>query len=305
MPERSLPPAVDPVATGRFLEALLVARLAPDARAWVEAQLATVTADPGHAAMNRAVSLVVRRLGKADLRPVETERVTAPRLRAGWILDDWTVDQTARVLFLLRGPGGAARLAERLEHLCTTGDLGELVAFYRGLPLYPEPSRYLARAQEGARTSMKPVFEAVAHNNPYPAEQFPQDAWNQLVLKALFIGSLLHPIHGLDERACPALATMLCRYAHERWAAGRPVTPELWRCVGPHAKDAELADLERALTGADLREARGAALALAACPLPRATQLLGGHPELARAITRGTLRWATILDPCDPAGESP
>ena len=67
----------------------------------------------------------------------------------------------------------------------------ELVAFYRGLPLYPDQPRYALRAAEGMRTNMKGVFEAVAHRNPYPGEQFPEPAWNQMVLKALFVGSPL------------------------------------------------------------------------------------------------------------------
>jgi hypothetical protein len=56
---------------------------------------------------------------------------------------------------------------------------------------------------------MKPVFEAVAHRNPYPQETFAEDAWNQMVVKAFFIGSTLWSIQGLDERANPRLARML------------------------------------------------------------------------------------------------
>ena len=128
--------------------------------------------------------------------------------------------------------------AQRFTQLCRTADVAEAIAFYRGLPLYPDPERLEAQAAEGTRTNMRAVFEAVAHRSPYPKEQFAENRWNHMVLKALFVGSALHPIQGLEERANPTLARMLCDYAHERWAAGRPVSPELWRCVGPHA-DAE------------------------------------------------------------------
>jgi hypothetical protein len=123
------------------------------------------------------------------------------------------------------------------------------------------------------------VFEAVAHRNPYPAERFGEDAWNQMVLKALFIGAALAPVQGLERRANPALARMLRDYARERRAAGRPVSPELWRCVGPFAEEAEaLDDLALALRGPDPAEREAAALALAACPAPRARALLAAGP---------------------------
>lgn len=189
-----------------------------------------------------------------------------------------------------------AALAARLEQLFVTADVGELVTFYRGLPLYPAPERYLHRAAEGARTNMKAVFEAVAHHNPYPAEVFPEPTWNQMVLKALFVGSRLAPIHGLTERQNPTLARMLCDFAHERWAAGRVVSPELWRCVGPFAEGAALDDLARALSAVDEAEAGAAALALAVSPAPAARDLLARRADLAAAVGDGRLTWSTVTD---------
>jgi hypothetical protein len=133
----------------------------------------------------------------------------------------------------------------------------------------------------------------VAHRNPYPAERFDENAWNQMVLKALFIGSALAPIQGLDRRANPTLMRMLCDYAHERWAAGRPVSPELWRCVGPHADDAALDDLARVLREGGAAEREAAALALAACPVPHAKAQLAQEPGLAAAIAAGRIAHAS------------
>jgi hypothetical protein len=140
---------------------------------------------------------------------------------------------------------------------------------------------------------MRAVFEAVAHRNPYPKEQFAENRWNHMVLKALFVGSTLHPIQGLDERANPTLARMLTDYAHERWAAGRPVSPELWRCVGPYADTEALADLQRMLAAGSAIERRAAALALHASPDARAQELLDSAPERA-AIEGGKLSWQSL-----------
>ena len=64
-------------------------------------------------------------------------------------------------------------------------------------------------SREAVRSGMKPVFEAVAHRNPYPVDFFGEDAWNQMVVKAFFIGSALWPIQALDRRGNPRLARML------------------------------------------------------------------------------------------------
>jgi len=263
-------------------------------REWLASTVDALRSTPSDRALFLAVSLVPRRTGKADLALGPSDLDAAAACRPGWNPAGWSVDQAARVLLLLAVAEPADDFARRLEQLCVTADVGELISFYRGLPLYPEPARYAARAAEGVRSNMKAVFEAVAHRNPYPGEQLGEGAWNQMVLKALFIGSALHPVAGLDARANPALARMLCDYAHERWAAGRPVSPELWRCVGPHADAAALDDLRRVLDAGGAREREAAALALAACPAPQAARLLDGAPDLAARARAGEPGWARL-----------
>jgi hypothetical protein len=115
-----------------------------------------------------------------------------------------------------------------------------------------------------------------------------------MVLKALFIGSSLAPIQGLDERANPVLAEMLRDYAHERWAAGRPVTPELWRCIGPYAEGGIIDDLARLADSADRKERRAAALALSASADSRAADVLARLPAEAKEVRAGGLSWESL-----------
>ena len=266
------------------------------ASAWLRGQLAGLTGEVRDRDLYVALGLVPRKLGKADLDLNDGDLNAAARARPGWDPRGWSVDQAARILILLQAGGTGDTFAQRFTQLCRTADVAEAIAFYRGLPLYPDPERLEAQAAEGTRTNMRSVFEAVAHRSPYPKEQFAENRWNHMVLKALFVGSALHPIQGLDERANSTLARMLCDYAHERWAAGRPVSPELWRCVGPHADAEALADLQRVLATGSAVERKAAALALAACPDPRANKLLGSAPDLAAALERGELSWARIAD---------
>ena len=276
------------------LESWLHARLPGAAFAWLRDQADKVAAHAGDAGLYMAVSLVARKIGKQDLEATTEERRAAENARSGWDPTDWSLDQAARIYLLLSSDADGARFARRLDQLCATADVGELVAFYRGLPLYPDPQRHIERAAEGVRSNMKAVFQAVAHRNPYPSEQLPEGAWNQMVLKALFVGVRLDPIVGLDRRANPALARMLTDYAHELWAASRTISPELWRCVGPFADGSALDDLERVLaTGTD-NERAAAALALTGAQDRRASALLNAHPALAQAIGAGRLTWRSV-----------
>ena len=191
-----------------------------------------------------AIGLAPRRLGKLDLALPVADLARAKALRPGLDLSDWSIDQLARVALMVGSHGGNdAAFAARFDSFCTTAEINELIALCRGLPLYPNAALIEPRAREAVRSGMKPVFEAVAHRNPYPRENFAEDAWNQMVVKAFFIGSTLWPIQGLDERANPRLARMLVGLAQERWAADRPVSGELWRCVAPHADDEGMAAL--------------------------------------------------------------
>lgn len=280
----------------QLLHKWLEVRLPADARTWLS-EAAAKLRNSGDADLYRSVSLVTRKVGKADLVLTSEELKQAAIAREGWDPSDWSVDQAARVFLLLVSGMDGAIFLRRLDQLCNTADIGELVAFYRGLPLYPDQPRYVLRAAEGIRTSMKAVFEAVAHRNPYPAEQLAEPAWNQMVLKTLFIGSTLDPIVGLDRRANPELARMLCDYAHERWSAGRPISPELWRCVGPHARGEMLRDLGRVLEKGTDPERTAAALALASSPDPEATGLLWAYPELCVAVSENKVSWQMLANP--------
>ncbi len=279
-----------------LLQRWLDARLDAAGVQWLGDAVASVSGPGADRALYRAISLVVRKLGKAPLALDAAALAAAHDARPRWDPSGWSVDQAARVRVLLAADGDGEAFAHRLDALCATADVDELVAFYRGLPLYPDPARHRARAAEGLRSNMRVVFEAVAHRNPYPAEQLGEDAWNQMVLKALFVGSALDPIVGLDRRANPALARMLGDYAHERWSAHRPVSPELWRCVGPFAAGALLADIQRVLESNQPSERAAAVLALRSARAPEARQLLERHAALHDALAARGTSWATVAD---------
>jgi len=218
--------------------------------------------------------------------------------RPGWDPRLWSVDVAARVLVLSdlsRDP--LTSFADRFGELHRTADVGELMALYNGLPLYAAPEKLVEHAARGLRTNIKAEFEAIAHRNPFPAEQFDQNPWNNMVLKALFIGVMLEPIQGLDKQANPELARILRDYAHERWAAERRVSPELWRCIGPFAEGDYLDDFEKITDQGNETERKAAALALATAPKSAGRdRLLARLDVYDAAIGNGELTWVGIAE---------
>lgn len=221
-----------------LLRGWVMARAGKEAM-WLGDTLANLADGAPEKALHVVLGLAPRRLGKADLGLSPADLRAADAARPGWDPSDWSLDGAARVLALLVYRG-ARPFAETFKDLRRTSDAAEMIALYRGLPLYPEPEALDFEVGEGLRSNLRPVFEAIAHRNPWPRDHFDEHRWNHMILKALFVGARLAPIVGLEDRANPELARILCDYAEERWAAGRPVTPELWIPVRPFAGDPKI-----------------------------------------------------------------
>lgn len=266
--------------------------LSTEALAWVDEKSQKISSGTEDWIFFTSFSAAPRYTGKADLSLDADALREAQDVRPQWNPEHWSVDQAVRTLLVLSLPNEpAAPYLARMEKVFNAADIGEGVVLYQSLPLYPHPERFIDRAAEGLRSNMTSVFEAVALRNPFPSEYFAENAWNQLVLKCCFVGSALHRIVGLDARANATLASILVDYAHERWAASRVVTPELWRPVGPFATDEFVTDLERVLNDDDPIQQEAGALALSQSPSPRAKEALSKRPDLKEKIDAGNLNW--------------
>jgi hypothetical protein len=215
-----------------LITAWLVERVPHGEWHWFQAALGEI--GQSDRALFTTFSMLPRRFGKADAQLTADDLAQAQALRPGWNPANWSIDQLGRSLLLLSMPQeNEAKVAHWFEQLYQTSGIRELVALHQTLPLLANPARYKFWAAEGVRSHMTGVFEAIALNNPYPAEEFDEAAWNDLILKAIFIGAQLHPIVGLRQRANSQLSRMLVDYIAERQAAGRSISPELWLLVEP------------------------------------------------------------------------
>ena len=155
------------MSPAELLHRWLAARLTADATAWLESATARVRGAQSDRELFYAIGEAPRRVGRDLLAPSAAELLEAKSSRPDWDPRDWTLDGATRVRLLLASSADDATFARRLDTLCNAAEVGELVAFYRGLPLYPDPSRHALRAAEGVRSNIRLVFEAVAHRNPY------------------------------------------------------------------------------------------------------------------------------------------
>ncbi|MBC5991267.1 EboA domain-containing protein [Pontibacter cellulosilyticus] len=279
-----------------FLKSLVEKHVTPQAQQWLSektAMLSSETAQPKD--LYLAFSAAPRFVGKDKLALTAQNLETANTIRTGFNPSHWSVAQAARTILLLSFPHqNPDDFLATIEQLFNTADMGELVALYAALPLLPHPESFKKRAAEGVRTNMGDVFEAVALDNPYAADYMEEDAWNQMVLKTLFVGKPIYRIYGIEKRVNPKLARMLSDYAHERWAAGRTVSPELWRSVGPYLDANLLPDIKKLFEQPNELEQQAAALACSQSQYAPAKELLNEHAALKERVTRGELTWDLI-----------
>ena len=270
-------------------------RLDTDNFDWLNSSFESIRQDAEDWEVFSSFSLASRYSGKEPLDLSDDEESNAESLRTGWSASYWSMDQLARTLLLL---GLAERdkqeFLDKLDKLFVSADLGENIALYKSLPVLPYPDNLTDRAAEGIRTNITDIFNAVALRNPFPADFFDEDAWNQVILKSLFIGSPVYLIQGVDKRRNESLARMLVEYAHERWSAGREVSPELWRSVGPFIDEAIVIDIEKELTHSDKLHRHAAVLSLMESPSEAASMKLKNYSDLIKEVESSGIGWQYI-----------
>ncbi len=174
-----------------------------------------------------------RRVGKTKIICSKAQLKQVNQIRPCFTIDEWSVDKLCRVYLLIaRDSRDKDSYFKVVTVLFDAAEMNELAALYAALPVLPYPELWTKRCAEGIRSNIGIVLEAIMYQNPYPAEQLDEAAWNQMVLKAFFTEKQINRIVGLDKRANKELARILIDYAKERHAAGRDVDAMLWYLAG-------------------------------------------------------------------------
>jgi hypothetical protein len=252
-------------SASEYLGAALRGAIPPESWKWLEGAAQEVARGASTERFCGLISLASRyvpRRGGFAWTPAQL--ADAKKLLEGWNPERWTILEAARArLVLSRGdlatPAGAAAIESAFRY----ADMGELCALYKTLALLPDSKRFVWRAGEGCRSSMKAVFESVACDSPLPLRHFDDVAWRQMLIKALFVEAPLARVFGLATRLDAETARMALDLADERRSAGRPVNPDSWLLVGKLAGPRGIASLERELASGTPAGKAAAAEALA------------------------------------------
>jgi hypothetical protein len=219
-------------------------RVSPEALAWLQDAVAQVERDPARIAA--LFPQVGRRVGREPLDPAASP-------------DDphvWTVDDAARTRLLL-ALGDA--VAEALPELYRYGDAAERRGILRALAQLPVGEEATGLVEDAIRTNDTRLLAAAL--GPYATAHLPDAAYDQAVLKCVFAGVPIAPLHGL-HRVTADGARMLAALVHERVAAGRDVPAEVWPVIDRHPPGAEIAAIEAELGSRSPRRRAAAQRAL-------------------------------------------
>ncbi|SMD41577.1 hypothetical protein SAMN00777080_0102 [Aquiflexum balticum DSM 16537] len=287
--------SIDIEKTKIFLFELLKQEVETKSMEWLVLQKEKIEKDGSYLKFYMAFGQASRFFKKTILQLTDQQKKLANSIREGFSPHTWDQLQTARGYLLLHfEEKEASSWVNALNKLFETADMHEQQSLYAALPIMPFQPEMIERAIEGLRTNISSVFDAVALNNPYPSEYFDERAWNQMVLKAIFMQRPLYQIQNADSRANPVLAKILVDFAHERWAAGRTVMPELWRFVGPYVNEENFADIQKVLQTNDPNQKKAALLACGSSDYVPAKKLLEDHSEINKAIINGEITWEHI-----------
>lgn len=143
-----------------------------------------------------------------------------------------TSDSAARIWLLCALASALpTELATVLEATYDEGDSLEKIAVIRTLSLLPFPERFVEIARDAGRINEISMFGALACNNPYPARYYPELAWNQLYMKAVFLDLPLAQMLGARERDNAELSRMALQYIEQQESAGRRFPADLFSAI--------------------------------------------------------------------------
>jgi len=147
-------------------------------------------------------------------------------------LEHWTITDAARIILLTEALKSGTFSVNDLFQLCFKySDGGERASLLKGLSFLSLGEESTSFIISTARTNSLEIFSALVYKNPWVVMKFPIPAYNQVVLKALFLNINIMNLEGLRAARNPELGRMAADYVQERLDAGREIPESIWLAV--------------------------------------------------------------------------
>ncbi|MDP4212481.1 MAG: EboA domain-containing protein [Bacteroidota bacterium] len=259
---------------------------------WLREKGELVYSEKNASTLVETFNLIPRKTGNKKIALSEPEAGSSDR---ELYIRGWSIDRLCRVWLIMQ-----VDASDKTAYLAKTGSLfsgasmNELVSLYSALPVLAYAPEWKLRCAEGIRSNIGTVLEAIMYENSYPLNYLDEPAFNQMVLKAFFTEKNVDRITGIDQRANKELALILFDYAHERWAAGRSVDPQLWRFAGRYLDDENFPDIRKLWDGGNETEKKAALLVCSQSEYPSARRLWENGGSLKKEIEEKKLTWHNL-----------
>jgi len=278
-----------------MLSILIKQYLDTDNYLWLVEKTALIKSENNAAQLNLSFAAISRKTGRKiiNINAEQIKQINA--ILPGFSINNWPLHRLCRIWILLHvNADEKDNYCNKIENLFKNAEMNELADLYSAIPVFAYSAIWVKRCAEGVRSNIGIVLEAIMYDNPYPSDFLDEAAWNQLVLKAFFTDKDVNGIIGLDDKANPQLASTLIDYAHERWAAKRPVNIQLWRLVGKFIDETNFSDIQNIFASGDINSRKAAALACSQSEYEPAKNLLDTAPELKNEIIENKLNWINL-----------
>ena len=230
------------------------------ARDWLQdAQTALSTSDDIGDHLGLYSAMAKRKLGSNPL--THTEAIDS--LYSPLNIQHWSTADAGRLILLIAAmEQNPDQTQSILSNYFRMADDSERIAFIQDLILFAPADYLTVLALDAGRSNNLQLLAALTQENPYPACFYSDQEFNQMVLKALFLGLSIERVEGLEQRANADLARMGESYVVEREKATRGVPVDIWLAIGPFASEQGEQQLTHYLSHDDIGHRYYCALAL-------------------------------------------
>jgi hypothetical protein len=173
-------------------------QLTTDTFMWLSRKAMRLKQQPDNKQFNMVFKTIPKNLSTSKLFITQEDMNHAGLYRKHWTPVDWRIDEAARIVILLTIVDNTDYFMSCMDKIFSQSKDSELISFYKGLPLFPQAQKWLPYAVHALKENRKPVFEALALNNPYPFENFDDKKWGEMICHAQELDVDLDMIFGLD-----------------------------------------------------------------------------------------------------------